>query len=1131
MLRGARLSEIPVARAESFLADAQLESFVTETLSVGVLESLGAARVPIRMGFLLQSTSISADGSSWKPQGVVSLVIENGGGESSQFFQLSKGLAQWLLATYGGLGSFEQQLQKVADELTAHKFDTQVETCLRSQFSFTLTTVGTLGSETPFVVVPVHASLGFKYNGATTPFGSPTVPANYGDIVTAYFSQNGKPTAAPTSRDSVASLLFDEYFVMYAKQLITDLQKDDVVKTGSLDAAMKVVDLGNVGGFVSRFLMGGIRLPNPDNPQALAPMYVLTNQQFQLAQNSDKTWVLSAELVGTSSTPDWITLDGMVSAGLDSKQVFTSGPTSAPPWSLGPIRPLSPVAARFPMNSSVTWTDTTTTKHLLFNFSEGLHIAIEQWRESTGGSKGPWLSLEQVTGSTQSQTTHKPYAASAALLLPLTLKTIPKPGGKPGEVLEDIYSLVGTDEVHRAYLQALLDDNSATLSSLDMMVSQSRGNYVSTKKPPSVLVRTNLSTATAPGGGGAAAARAVRDANSNIGGPNFSNYAKPGQGGGELAKFLRLVWECSVVHTGGFYLQVEGLPAELFQGGQASVQLLIQTGSPSGIPEADPYHNALVGPPPDDNSAVVATLASDTQATPVVTYTNSYPGGSVGWSIEWRNAPTKIDAINDADFLQGLYQMVSYQVTAFDGTPIMRNWSRPVTALSQQPGVPTWSYQSAFVTAPLVGKGQNTYAAIGKTIDIAISIEDIFGNTLPSNFLPTQRLPVVYNDDIMGLATWAGVRADFNVGANGGQVQLSVNFRFDTSVVQDSSGKVNPVRLSRTLENYDKILNQLSDPNMGATVDTNSILAGQPLGTDNNGVAVVRDVQKYVSQIVSWLQNGGTGDGPADMLLLLPLDKSYPTKWSGDLRELQISLGLARAHVDDKIAALAPQVRSVSSVITAMQGKSSKDDPTGLLVFALGLEEAYFKYDGSDDGVIKVATGVNSDLRSRWLGMQSIWLMRWGAKSGVTVRVLNDEQNKPVFYAPPPLSTQLITRTVGGLRQYDASLNFTEVKQVFSSVDSDRWAADFLSSVENIFSPQIAPRVADRSSRDDEIYDPYVANKTSLARSISATLAPTSTCISRWSAIRTRRRSRCIRPCSTHWRMITESRLWCGWPR
>jgi hypothetical protein len=1081
--------ELRSARLVEAIVD-QPESFIDEAVNISKQVSLSTIRVPINMGFVLQSTSISADGSSWKPQGVASLVVENGGGESSPFFLLSKGLAQWLLATFGGSGSFEQQLQNVENALQEGAFNNQVGTCLQSQFNFRMTKMGSLTQETAFVVVPIHASLGLKYNGVTTPFGSPTVPANYGDIVTSYFNQTGKQIATATVGESVASLLFDEYFVMYAKQLITDLQKDDVVKTGSLDAAMKVVDLGNVGGFVSRFLMGGIRLPQPDNPQTLAPMYVLTNQQFPLAQN-DKTWVLSSELVSTRSTPDWIVLDGTVDASLNIKQVYTNGPTAAPPWTIGPIRPLSPAPARFPMNSSVKWTDSMSQNQLLFNFSDNLHIAIEQWRESTGSVKGPWLSLNQVTGSTQSQTSDKSYVASAALLLPLTLKTILKPGGKPGEVLENIYSLVGTDEVHRAYLQALLEDNTVAIRTLDMMISQSRGNYESTKKPPSVLVRTNLSTSTAPGGGSAAALQAIKDANRNVDNPYCTNYAKPGKGGGEFAKFLRLAWECSIVHTGGFFLQVEGLSKDMFENGQASVQLLVQTGVPSRIPEAAPYHNALVGPPPDDKYAVVATLASDSQGTSVVTYTNSYPGGSVGWFIEWQNAPTEIDAINNdqASFLQGLYQMVSYRVTAIDRTPLVRNWSRPVTALSQKPGVPTWNYQSAFATAPLLGSDQNTYAAIGKTIDVRISIEDIFGNTLPSNFLPVRSLPVVYNDDIMGLPLWAGVQTDYEVIASSGKLQLSVNFRLDASVVQDNSGKVDRERVKRILENYNKIGNQLSDPNMGATIDTGSILAAGPLDKSTTGIPVVKELQNYVGQIVNWLKNGGTGDGPALKTVMLPLDKSYPKKWTGDLRELQVSLVLARAGVDDSIAKLAPQVRSVSSAIVAVQGKSTKTDPTGLTRFALNLEDAYYKFDGSDDGVIKVATGINSDLKSRRLGMQSIWLMRWGVQTGVTVNILNDKENKPVYYAPPPLSTQLITRTVDGLRQYDPTLGFTEVNQVFSSVDIDRWAADFLSSVENIFSPQIAPQVADRSSTGDEIYDPYVDNKTSLARSISAALA------------------------------------------
>src|SRR5205085_475094 len=98
------------------------------------------------------------------------------------------------------------------------------------------------------------------------------------------------------------------------------------------------------------------------------------------------------------------------------------------------------------------------------------------------------------------------------------------------------------------------------------------------------------------------------------------------------------------------------------------------------------------------------------------------------------------------------------------------------------------------------------------------------------------------------------------------------------SVVQDNSGNVDLERVKRILENYNKISNQLSDPNMGATIDTGAILAAGPLDKSTTGIPVVKELQNYVGQIVTWLKNGGTGDAPTLKTVRLPLDKSYPTK-------------------------------------------------------------------------------------------------------------------------------------------------------------------------------------------------------------------------------------------------------------
>lgn len=1196
-LDGPNPKELALFKAPGRLAPTANECFTARAAEPAVV---------IPLYFLLQSTAISADGSTWTPQAVASLIVVNQD-TSSPFFKLANGLIIWLLGAFGGeTGSFREKLTKVEEALKKDLFNDQVENCLSSRFIFTISALtGTPENPPPVAVIPVHPALGLLYKGNTVCFGTPKVSANYSDLVQAYFDQEDQALqASALSNDSVASLLFNEYFVMFAKQLVADLQQ---TAADTLAAALTQAVCTNVAGFVTRFLMGGMRLPKPDNPAELAPIYVLTSQQFAIDEK-----VLEAELVSVDKLPDWIGLAGKVKAGLLSSQIYKIAPKSHP-WIVQATPPITPVPARFPMNANLTWTDLDNKEHTIFNYADSIHLAIENWRSNpvNTGKPGPWLKLEQVSGSTPEDTKSKPYSAATGLILPLTLTTIPDPEGKAGDVLKDIYSLVGTDEVHRAYLQALLEDSCITINSLQLLVNTSQGKYTSVKLPK-VLVRTNLSTSTVPGGVNAAAVCTGNCKSDAPADPHCANYAKPAAGGEELLKFLRIVWECSVVHSGGFYLQVEGLTADQFKTGQAALQLLVQTGNQSSVIQAESYQNTLVGAAPEKDSAVLANLNSDSGNTPVVTYTASYPGGSTGWSIEWQNPPLAVDVQGAAgDVLLGLYQMVSYRVTAIDGVKIANmSWSRPITALHDDAdGNSKWNYQKSFPTAPLLGKDQNTYAAVGKKIDVAISIEDIFGNSIPP--VP-QSLTVVYNDDIMGLANWADTQTNYNMteAARAGKTQLTVSISygslpFSLGDFKDIAALVNKIKkqadavsvfvwgqfsaqtqtifnnpdstpdelqvtlinglniiisgsliyekarfnavvlraqtialikenpqgnlllflnrllledaypdliraqiadnsgkdaLQRTLDDYSKINNQLHDPHLTAAVNTGALLAPD---TPNEGAApqgaltgdaLVKCLQDYVNSITVWLTWLVAGkpqppvNVPQPVDLQFELDKKYPLNWDGDLRELRVDLLLRRSGVDKDIALKAPQVQHVASPVTPMQNKSSEADPTGLSTFAVNFEKAYYRFDGKDDGVIKVATGVNSDLKSSRLGAQSLWLARWGATSGITVQILNDDKNKPVYYATPPLSTQLITRKVKDLKDYRTTPPTLGIEQIFSAIDIDLLATSFLSSVETIFSPQIAPEAADRSVQAD-IYNPYVENKTKLAKSISDKLA------------------------------------------
>lgn len=1053
---------------------------------------VAAAKVELSIGFVLQPTSISKDAINWAPQGVGTLVITTGD-QATPFGKLAAGLAQWLIAAYGGAGTFQQQLEAVTVALQSGAFDSQVSTALEETFVFSIGR--TLTQETAVVSMPVHPTLRIEYGGSAvhaatdaTPrssLGARRLPSNYFEMIAAYFSgtlASNALLAEAEGNESIAGTVFDQYFVMLAQQLIQLLEE-----TGApdLQRALAELDLGDLGGFVSRFLMAGVRLPDPDKPNTLEALYILTGQQFPLKQVEGK-WLLESELAGTASTPAWIKVQTDTTSSLDQSTVHTKGP-SAPPWTISQMRALEPVPVILPMNDNLGWEDPAGSSFIISRFSEKVTQAIRDWRSETGATTGPWLSQELVGGESDGDQqvdlakSGIPWKASASLLIPIRLAAIPDPSGDSGEILPDIFSLMGTDEANRAALQALLNDPKVSVSAVDLLYSPSRGNWKSTKIP-NVLVRTDLSTSNSPG---VAAQKAVVEAGS----PNCSNYAK--LGAGQLMRFLRLVWEVSVVHSDGFYLQVENLDLQMFDQGPADLMLLVRFGTVGSIVQATAYQNSLVGEAPEDGKAIFSTVASDAEGTPIQKWAAAYPGGSVGWSITWENAPDQADASSDR-FLEGLYQMVSYRVEKINGETILPSqpWSHPVTAQDESPeqsSKTTWNYQRAFETAP-VSHSANRYADANDTFTVRISIEDIFGNTLPESMLPVVDLNVLYNDDILGLGDWAGTQAYYLItSTQGGEgVELKLQLSLDTTVVTDSEGKIDLEQLERTTLLYQQLADQLTDPNMKAAADTGKILAPAPLDKLTDGTTLLSGLSNFVKLIVEWLEAGGTGQGPAPVTLSMSVVKSQPTQWPGDLQELVVTLILERAGVSDEIAKKAPEVRRVDSPVQPVEQPTSEQDPTGLTPFADNFERAYYPFDGKE-GVIKVATGTNSDLSSLRFGRRSIWLQRWGVDAGTAVKILNDASTPPIFYAPPPLSTQLITRTVEGLRQYEPGNPnvWKDISLVFSSTDMDQWAANFLATVETIFSPQMASAVAVQSTASDELYDPFVDNKESLAGSIS----------------------------------------------
>ncbi|GGX64097.1 hypothetical protein GCM10007385_36640 [Tateyamaria omphalii] len=1076
-------------------------------LSKGVHTRRAEDKTQIDVGFVLQPTAIATNDSTenWAPQGVATLVLESGG-LNSPFGVLASELSSWLIDAYGGASTtFHEQLVTTETALQSGEFDrAAILAALSETFIFNIGKTA-FAADTAVVSMAMPDSLGLEYNGgkvmnaslrdSIASFGHLRLPSNYSAIVAAYFGGGDILQASERVEESTAGLVFDEYFNLLGQQVIQLL-----IETGAPDlaTALSEISIDDLGGFVSRFLMGGVRLPDPNDTSKLEALYVLTGQQFPLAKKDD-AWVLNARLTSTPDTPEWVKVADDATSSLEPSMVHTSGPVS-PPWTVGPLRALVEKPLIFPMNNINKWSDGED-EYIISVLSEDVVQSVRDWRKDNGATTGPWL-VNQLFGGeadadqqTDLSTGGTPWEADSALVLPIRLASIPDPDAvEPGAILVDTFSLLGTDEANRAMLQALLDEIDAgneAVNSINLLVSESRGNWASAKTPR-VLVRTDLSTVSTPAG--VAAAEAVAEANTGVeSDPTPSlNWAKPGEGGVQFARFLRLTWEVSVVHSSGFYLQVEGLDLNMFQNGPADLALVVQFGSKGSITPAAPYQNALIGSAPENGKAIFSTLAENSEGTPVQGYTAAYAGGSVGWSITWDNAPDEADA-GSGDFLQGLYQMVSYRIKKINGTAQPNaNWSRPINANDESGAdadTVTWIYSKAFETAQLVGS-DNRYGAVDDVFTVRISIEDVFGNSVPASLMDTTDLKVVYNDDLMGLADWSGTQVYYAVEDKGG-VQLGLRMSFDPSTIQDSEGKVNAEQLQVTTQAYAKIYEQLTDqPNTSAAVDTGGTLAPTPLGALTSGASVISGLVGYVKPLLDWLRAGGSGDAPAPVTLAMPLDKSQPANWAGDLQELVVSLVLQRANVSDEIADKAPEVRLVNSPLQPVEDTGEKADPSGLTSFADKFETAYYPFDDKV-GVVKVATGQNSDITSQRFGRRSIWLQRWGKGVGTEVEIVKGDDGKPepIFYAPTPLSRQLITRDVPDLKDYGnpsgSEKGYDLVNRIFNSTDMDQWGALFLTTVETIFSPIMAPAVADHSSREDELYDPFVQNKETLAGSIS----------------------------------------------
>ena len=323
------------------------------------------------------------------------------------------------------------------------------------------------------------------------------------------------------------------------------------------------------------------------------------------------------------------------------------------------------------------------------------------------------------------------------------------------------------------------------------------------KAHPVVLARTSLSTTSQPGSV-TVPMRLVRPAVNGELGPSAATPA-------DVEDFLRIIWEASVVRSGGFFLRYQdadgnGLPDSIFS----------SAGNPpvDGIPSGDTaqltiavtfrrdsqfqrWHNAFeVALNKGYDKALYLSLADS--AGVIADLSPSYPPGCVAFSAQsppldrlLRGA--SID-LYDANWVAHLYHLIQFRLSgrpagsspAFDASL----WSLALTpqVVADAPG--TSAYRQVVPAYRFVhggGPSPNPYAAVGGKPVLTLRLNDVYGNALESS-AHDAAFGVRYNDALMTPAQWPGVRIAYRFAQVREQVlkaaaALTLNLRFEPGEV------------------------------------------------------------------------------------------------------------------------------------------------------------------------------------------------------------------------------------------------------------------------------------------------------------------------------------------------------------
>ena len=424
--------------------------------------------------------------------------------------------------------------------------------------------------------------------------------------------------------------------------VVSDVESSsvDALVNGLLGSTDQNSEWNRASGMVSRFMLSGLRLPNP-NDGALAaaafadvstsPMYVLTGQQYAAPSSPSGYTIKLTNKAGAG----WLTLDGAgsVTFGLSAgQQALLQDVASTPlqpdtdaPARLALYQMMPP---RIALPQHVAWQAAARPTGCLSDVAAAGNPSIWPFPDAlvTEAATGSQL-YEVVTARhhdpDQPVTATQVGCSAWATIVDFGISA-PQTDG-PAPAIANAFVVEGADDVGAALLQqvyaALPETGGAQLLLLrapDLASANTSGLASdAVDAAATFLIKTNLSTLTHSGGQQLEAL-----AESDPTDVYAASLSSP-------RDFVALLWEASVTRSGGFYLEYAGPPLSLGTASGAQLSLLVILDAQAASKDAPllPLHNcAVIG----DN---IDTTTSSVFAQPV-TYTVQ-PGDSLTTVAAW----------------------------------------------------------------------------------------------------------------------------------------------------------------------------------------------------------------------------------------------------------------------------------------------------------------------------------------------------------------------------------------------------------------------------------------------------------------------------------------------------------------